>query len=118
MAEQELHHIPAPALPMLQHHDRHPGWRHPRHEVFQMCQPLLRRNVIERMGAEHQIARRTRSGGQDRPTDRLDGWEHLLQLLTEIDVWLDGNGALKCTCEGLDHFTIPLACIDEDAACR
>ena len=70
------------------------------------------------MGTEDQITQRNRLSGQDRQADRLDGWERLLQLVSEIDVWLDGNGALKGTREGLGHFAIARACINEDRAYR
>lgn len=118
VAEEMVHHVHAPALPVLQHHDSHAGWRHPCDEAFQVRQPLFRRNVIERVGAEDQIALRTRVGGQDRQANRLGGWERLLQLGSEIDVWLDGNGAFKGTCEGLGHFTIARAGINEDPVRR
>ena len=81
VAEKVVHHVHAPALPVLQHHDGHAGWRHPRYEAFQVREPLLRRNVIERMGTEDQIPLRSRLGGQDRQANRLGGWERLLQLV-------------------------------------
>ncbi len=118
VAEKVMHHVHAPALPVLQHHDSHAGWRHPRDEAFQVRLPVLRRNVIERMGAENQIPLRSRLSGQDRQAERLGGREPLLQLVSEIDVWLDGNGARKGSGERLGHFPIPRACVDEDSACR
>ena len=36
VAEKVVHHVHAPALPVLQHHDSHAGWRHPRYEAFQV----------------------------------------------------------------------------------
>ena len=51
VAEKVMHHVHAPALPVLQHHDSHAGWRHSRDEAFQVRQPVLRRNVMERVGA-------------------------------------------------------------------
>jgi len=46
------------------------------------------------------------------------GWERLLQLGSEIDVGLDGNGALKGIREGLGHFAIARASVNEDHVCR
>lgn len=40
------------------------------------------------------------------------------RLVSEIDVWLDGNRALKGTREGFRHFTIARACVNENHACR
>ena len=41
-----------------------------------------------------------------------------MQLVSKIDVWLDGNGALKGSREGLGHFAIPCASVNEDRVCR
>jgi hypothetical protein len=34
VAEKVMHHVHAPALAMLQHHDSYAGWRHPGYETF------------------------------------------------------------------------------------
>ncbi len=118
VAEKVMHHVHAPALPVLQHHDSHAGWRHPRDEAFQGRQPVFWRNVIERVGAEDEIALDSRLSGQDRQANRFGSRERLLQLVSEIDVRLDGNGARKGPGKRFGHFPIPRACVDEDSTRR
>ena len=61
---------------------------------------------------------RSRLRGYDRQADGLRGRECLLQLVEKIDVGLNGNRVRKRTGEGLRHFTIACACVNEDVACR
>ena len=42
------------------------------------------------MGAEYQIALRSRLSRQDRQAEHLNRRQALLQLVQKIDVWLDG----------------------------
>ena len=78
--EKVVQHVHAVALPMLQDHDHDARWRHPGGEPFQVRQPLLMGNVVQRVRTEDQIALRSRLGGQDRKLNRLGAWDHLLEL--------------------------------------
>ena len=81
VTEEMMDHVHAATLAMLQDDDGDAGGGHPGHEAFQVREPFFGRDVIERMGAEHQIALGRGLGGQDRLADGLRRRNSLSQLI-------------------------------------
>ena len=56
VAEEMFQHRHAVGAAVLEHDDSDASGRHPGDEQFEVGQPFLSRNVIERMGTEDEIA--------------------------------------------------------------
>ena len=106
MAEEMMDHVHAAALAMLKDDNRHAGWRHPRHEAFEVCEPLIGWDVIESVGAEDEIALGGGPGGHDRLAYGIDGWHKLLELVQQIGVRFDRDCAVEGASEGAGDFAV------------
>ena len=106
MTEEMMDHVHAAAVAMLKDDDGHAGWGHPGHEAFEVCEPLVGGDVIERVGAEDEIALGGGPGGQDRLAYGVNGWQDLLQLVQQIGVRFDRDGAVEGASEAAGDFAI------------
>jgi hypothetical protein len=113
MAEEMMDHVHAATLAMLKDDDGHAGWGHPGHEAFEVCEPLVGGDVIEGVGAEDEIALFGGPGGQDRLAYGVDGWNDLLELVQQIGVRFDRDGAVEGASEGAGDFAVAGPCINK-----
>ena len=63
VAEEMFQHGHAASAAVLEHDDGDAGGRHPGDKPFEVCEPLLSRNVIEGVGTKDEIAPGLRTGG-------------------------------------------------------
>ena len=80
-AKKMMDHVHAAALAMLKDDDGHAGVGHPGHKAFKVCEPLVGGDIIQRVGAEDEIALGCGLGGEDRVADGVDGWDDLYELI-------------------------------------
>lgn len=113
VAEEMMHHVHAAAFPMLEHHDGDAGRRHPGDEPFEVRKPLVGGNVIEGMRTEDEIALDGGLCSHDRCADHLCVRNRRLELLQEIGIRLDRDGAAERARECLGDFAVAGSRVDE-----
>src|SRR5437868_11085205 len=116
VTEEMIEHCHAGSIAILHDNDGHPGRRHPRDEPIEMGKPFLRRNVIQRMRTEHEVASRLWISGQNRRSDGFGLWDGLFELRQQMRVRFDRDCMTKGAGEGFGHLSVPGPGVDENVS--